>query len=531
MANLVGKTLLNRYNVQEFIGRGGMAEIYKVWDSHRMTYLAMKVLFEDLAIDRVFMRRFKREADTLAKLQHPNIVRFYGLEQDGPNAFILMDFIEGRNLKRAIFDAGGPMPQQEIRFIMRSVCGALQFAHSEGLAHCDIKPANIMIHENNFVLLSDFGIARMSDAATATMVGAGTPAYMAPEQVKGQDPTPQSDIYSLGVVLYEMLTGGERPFTGESATITGSTSEKLRWEQINAEPMPPSQWNKNITPALEAVILKCLQKDPQERYQTALDFFNALEIAFGEEEEKIKPLPAPLPSPSPTQRLRKPAASGQAQGQPSQLQLFLQQTFSREPNKNWLPAAGIAVAVIFILSMACFGLALSVGWLINGNAAKPAYAETPVLLQTTAPTFAPTKTKKTTATPYLSPTPELTKTSTPTEEQTNTPKPTDTPRITVSSVSAFPRPDKDGGATVITITTDAELSVVKFSDGSEMTCYEYRECSFEWALTQSDNSPYFKPGVVIHPYTFSNAGTFHIWLKVCAESKCDTDFATVNISR
>ena len=165
MTSLVGRVLLERYQVREFLGRGGMAEVYKVWDAHRNTFLAMKVLHEDLAFDQVFMRRFRREADTLAQLQHPNIVRFYSLEQDGPLAFMLLDYIDGENLKRLIFDAAGPMAFDQTLVMMRSVCSALQFAHGEGMVHCDIKPGNIMIHRNGTVLVADFGIALAVRAA------------------------------------------------------------------------------------------------------------------------------------------------------------------------------------------------------------------------------------------------------------------------------------------------------------------------------------------------------------------------------
>jgi len=282
MTDLTGQILANRYRVDEFIGRGGMAEVYKVWDTNRMTCLAMKLLHEDLAVDRVFMRRFQREAQTLAKLQHPNIVRFYGLEQDGPYAFMLLDFIEGRNLKRTIFDAGGPLPLDQVHKVMRSICTALQFTHREGLTHCDIKPGNIMIDHRGDVLLADFGIARMTDAATATMVGMGTPAYMAPEQIRGQDPTPQTDIYSLGIVLFEMLTGGERPFTGENARTTGSTSEKVRWEQVHMQPPSPRKWNPNISFELEAVVLKCVAKLPGDRFSSVFELLNSLVSALGD---------------------------------------------------------------------------------------------------------------------------------------------------------------------------------------------------------------------------------------------------------
>jgi serine/threonine-protein kinase len=211
MASLIGKIINKRYRVEESLGRGGMAEVYRVFDQERGVTLAMKVLREDLAEDRVFLRRFQREAQNLAKLQHPNIVRFYGLEQEGALAFILMDYIEGLTLRRVIFDAGGPLPMQRVLAILQPVCSALNYAHRQGIVHCDLKSSNIMLDKSGRVYLTDFGIARMTDMATSTLVGTGTPAYMAPELILGKDPTAQSDIYALGVVLFEMLSGGERP--------------------------------------------------------------------------------------------------------------------------------------------------------------------------------------------------------------------------------------------------------------------------------------------------------------------------------
>jgi serine/threonine-protein kinase len=297
--DLIGKTLLGRYRVESFVGRGGMAEVYKVWDSTRSAYLAMKFLRDDLAEDRIFLRRFKREAQTLSKLQHPNIVRFYGLKQDDDLAFMLMDFVEGSTLRKEIFRAKRPFSPQRVLEIMRPVCSALHYAHQMGMVHCDAKPGNIMIESSGKVLVTDFGIARMTDAATATMVGMGTPAYMAPEQVQGKDPSPQTDIYALGVVLFEMLTGGERPFTGELAETTGSTSEKVRWEQMHLQPPSLKKWNPNITPELEEFVLRCLAKDPTERYGSVLELLNALEAALGVsvlEGEPEEPHAEPLPS-------------------------------------------------------------------------------------------------------------------------------------------------------------------------------------------------------------------------------------------
>lgn len=348
MSSLVGKTIQNRYFVQEFIGRGGMAEVYKVWDKQRMTLLAMKVLLEDLALDRVFVRRFKREANTLERLQHPNIVRFFGFEKENHLAFLLMDYIEGQSLKRFIHDANGKaMPYSQIRKVTRSVCGALNYAHSQGLVHCDIKPANIMIDTQGNVRLADFGIARMSDAATATMVGAGTPAYMAPEQVRGEDPVPQTDVYALGVVLYEMFTGGERPFTGDQAQTTGGTSERVRWEQLHLPPPSPKDWNSSISDEIESVILKCLDKNPANRYQTALELSNALEKALG---EAIKNIPFVVTIP-------KPVAEENAQQQPNQ-----------QDNKKTFWVIGFTFAALLLLSA---------GWILGRKPTKAVVAEAP----------------------------------------------------------------------------------------------------------------------------------------------------------
>ncbi|MBN1666573.1 MAG: serine/threonine protein kinase, partial [Anaerolineales bacterium] len=214
-ANIEQQLILNRYFVQSFLGQGGMARVYRVFDQQRQVVLALKLLHTDLAHDRVFLRRFRREAQTLAQLQHPHIVRFFGFEEAGRLAFLLMEYIAGESLKTYIFDANGPLSPPEIRAIFQPVCAALHFAHQMGYVHCDIKPGNIMIEHSGRVLVNDFGIARLSETATATMVGLGTPAYMAPEQIQGLDPTPQTDIYALGIILFELLTGGERPFTGE----------------------------------------------------------------------------------------------------------------------------------------------------------------------------------------------------------------------------------------------------------------------------------------------------------------------------
>ena len=277
MAIQPGRVLKNRYRVEEALGRGGMADVYRVYDLERGVPLAMKVLREDLAEDRVFLRRFQREAQNLAKLQHPNIVRFYGIEQEDFLVFILMDYIDGPTLRRLIFSTHEPLSNDQVLQIMKPICSALHYAHSQGIVHCDLKSANIMLDKNSKSYLTDFGIARMTDMATSTMVGAGTPAYMAPELILGQDPTPQADIYAIGIVLYEMFTGGERPFKGEQAEITGTIAEKVRWEQVNSKPSSILDFNSNVPSELDELVQHCLAKEMWNRPKDADEVIHYLE--------------------------------------------------------------------------------------------------------------------------------------------------------------------------------------------------------------------------------------------------------------
>ena len=421
MTEEIGSILANRYRVEAFLGRGGMAEVYKVWDSERAVHLAMKALHADLAEDRIFIRRFKREGGNLSKLQHPHIVRFYGLEEADDSVFMLMDYVDGITLRREIFKAKQPLPIERIQQIMRPVCSALHYAHNLGMVHCDIKPANIMIHKNGTVLLTDFGIARMSDAATATMVGAGTPAYMAPEQVRGEEPSPQTDIYGLGILLFEMLTGGERPFTGEQALITGSTGEKVRWEQMNLDTPDPKKWNPDITSKMNAVVLKCLAKKNKDRYSNSLEAYNAFEKGLGsqieadiseidfeliQEVKQVEPEQMPERVSDPEletgQETRKDISENSlARGEKSGIQ---PKRKSIKRNLRYIMAEGSMLVVI----------AISIGWLIMGTLAKfyPDSAKA-VIVSVVSQLDALTDTLQPTQTPKPLPTPKPTSTPKP----------------------------------------------------------------------------------------------------------------------
>ena len=275
MEDLAGKILENRYRILQRLDGGSMATVYRAFDVMDSQEVAIKVLREDLAIEPEFIRRFRREAEKLKRLAHGDIVRIWEFKQKGNFAYISMEFIEGSTLQHVISDLQGhPMPSAEIIRILTPVCNALSKAHKAGIIHCDIKPANIMMRQGGRAVVSDFGIAREVEG-TATMERFGTSAYMSPEQIQGADPTPQMDIYAVGVILYQLMTG-QRPFSGQNAEVTGSSAERIRWEQINWEPPSPRKLNKHISADMENVILKCLAKDPRKRFKNTQDLLDAV---------------------------------------------------------------------------------------------------------------------------------------------------------------------------------------------------------------------------------------------------------------
>ena len=281
MSDITGKVLRDRYHVERLLGRGGMADVYLAFDTQRQTYVAIKLIREDLADDADFIRRFSREAAALARLDHPNVVRFYAAEQEGVLSFIVMDYVSGSTLQRRLAQAGGPLPLPEITTLEHQIGPALHYAHTMGFIHRDIKPGNIMLREDGTALLSDFGAAKVLENSTLATLTVGTPAYMSPEQILGRDLQPQSDIYSFGIVLYEMLTG-RRPFTGDELGLTGTgTISRLREAHLRLEPPTPSQLNPAIPPMLDDVVLKALAKDVDDRWPNVLSLVDAWDVALG----------------------------------------------------------------------------------------------------------------------------------------------------------------------------------------------------------------------------------------------------------
>ena len=301
--DLIGQTLGGRYRVEQFIDQGGMASVYRVLDLESNALLALKTLKPDLAEDTVFLRRFGREALVLQRLEHPNIVRFYGLEPLDGHACLLLEYIDGITLRRRIFELGGALPIKEIRSWLKPVCLALHYAHQMGIYHCDVKPANIMVTRQGRVVLSDFGIARSAGGTVATISTPGTPEFMAPEQWLGGSLDARTDLYALGVTLYSMMTGGERPFCGESPQSEGDRYARIQWEHLFLPPPSPRLYNPAIGEGLASMVAKALAKNPNDRFQTAADFYRAFEDSISAGTiYPAPPVPAPVRMYTPPQR-------------------------------------------------------------------------------------------------------------------------------------------------------------------------------------------------------------------------------------
>ena len=289
------RVLAGRYRIESAVGEGGMARVFRGQDEVLGRTVAVKVLAPEFARDGQFVQRFRREAQSAAALNHPNVVSVFDTGSDGPVHYIVMEFVEGRTL-RDVLAADGRLHPRRAAEIAESMCRALATAHKQGLVHRDVKPGNVMLTPSGEVKVMDFGIARVTtgEALTQTATVLGTASYFSPEQAKGEPVDARSDVYSAGCVLYEMLTG-QPPFSGDSPV-------SIAYKHVREDPQLPSQLNRDVSSGLDAVVMKAMAKNPANRYQTATEMAEDLHRT----QQGVEVLATPILPGQPTEVVNRP---------------------------------------------------------------------------------------------------------------------------------------------------------------------------------------------------------------------------------
>ena len=278
-----GITIDGRYRLESRLGSGGMADVWRARDTELGRDVALKLLHENFARDTEFVERFRREASSAAGLQHQNVVSVFDRGSYEDSYYISMELVEGSSL-RELIDQG--LEIEEAVEVTRQMLAAAAFAHEHGIVHRDLKPMNVLIDREGRIRVTDFGIARAGGSEiTRTGSVMGTAQYLSPEQAQGMEVTPTTDIYSIGIILFEMLCG-RVPFDGDNAVA-------IAMKQVGEEPPVPSSINPKVSPALDAIVLKALAKDPAQRFQSAAEMAAALEAAEGSPDQPVVLAPVP----------------------------------------------------------------------------------------------------------------------------------------------------------------------------------------------------------------------------------------------
>ena len=446
MDGMIGREL-GPYRIVEQIGVGGMATVYKAYHAVMNRYVAVKVMPEQMSQDEDFRRRFEREAKAVARLEHAHILPVHDYGEMEGRLYLVMRYIDAGTLKDRM--AAGPLDLAEVNRVIRQVGRALEYAHGMGVVHRDVKPSNVLVDAQGDCYLCDFGLAKMLEASvqfTATGVGVGTPAYMSPEQGQGEKVDARSDIYSLGVMLYEMVTG-QVPYEAE-------TPLAVVLKHITA-PLPlPRKVKPDVPEEVERVILRALAKNPDDRFQAMEEMMAALDVAVSgaavEEVEATRIAVAPPPV-MPSPEVERVPAPPPAEPAPVPVR----------PGLPWKWVAGIGAAVVVIVGLV-IALARERG--PSTPTPEPPMA-TPVAQATTpAPTVAPTATP---IPPTDTPVPPTPVPPTDTDTPTATSAPTNTPIATPTAVPVpptnTPTPQiiflRPGCGTTYTVQADRPLEI------------------------------------------------------------------------
>lgn len=336
--------LNNRYLLEEMLGKGGMAVVYRGRDRMLERDVAIKVLKADYVKDPAFRERFRQEAKAAANLAHPNIVTVHDFGYHQKRLYIVMEYVPGKDLNTIIQEKGRLSIRDGIDLAIKAAKG-IGYAHRAGLVHCDVKPHNLLVTPDLQLKVTDFGIAR---ALASIMPGEsseivwGSPQYFSPEQASGEAPSPASDVYSLGVVMYLMFTG-QLPFIGKTSAELGRLHRK-------AQPIPPSEINTFLTPQLDKVILKVLAKEPSARYRTA-DQLGRVLMTIRDQQTKtpeITPKPDPVPSKPLKKVVRKPLIKRQAETKKQLSETDLRPRGPDAPGPTDWTAVALALLAFFL---------------------------------------------------------------------------------------------------------------------------------------------------------------------------------------